>query len=125
MKHQPFLIAFGMLTVILVAGISYYSFSVSHQLQEVMHTLDYAQKSLDIARDSLISSQQTIQQLIVRLNQSDTQLRLIRSQVELLDLKQQKEKSESREKLQHLARLVRDKETAITVLQEEAAKFPE
>ncbi len=125
MKHQPFLIAFGMLTVLLVAGISYYSYSISHQLQEVMHTLDYAQRSLDIARDSLMGSQQTIQQLIVRLNQSDTQLRLVRSRVELIDLKQQKEKSESREKLQWLASQVRDKEAAIAALQEEAAKFPE
>lgn len=122
MKSRFLLIGLILLIALILAA-GYYSFSVNDQLKNAVQAIEAIHGELEVARDSLNSAQSTVRQLAERLHQSEVQLHLIRSQVEAIDLNYKKDRAENWKKLQELKRQLKEKEAAIALLREEAAKF--
>lgn len=122
MKSRFLLIGLILLIALILAA-GYYSFSVNGQLKNAVQAIEAIHGELGVARDSLNSAQSTVRQLAERLHQSEVQLHLIRSQVEVVDLNYKKDRAENWKKLQELKRQLKEKEAAIALLREEAAKF--
>lgn len=122
MKSRYLLIVPALL-IMLILGAGYYSFSVNYQLKNTIQAIEAIHGELGAARDSLNSAQRTIRQLAEHLHQNEVQLHLIRGQVEIFDLSYKKDRAENREKLQELKQQLKEKEAAIVLLREEAAKF--
>lgn len=123
MKRQYHWIIPGVLLIVLLLSMGYFSFSVNDQLKGAIKTIEMVHAELDIARDSLSKAQNKVRHLALQLQQSEMQLSLIRSQVEVIDLNYKKNHTGNRKKLQELKQQLEEKEAAIAVLRQEAAKF--
>lgn len=120
LTHRLVFIASG---IIIFLGMVFHAFSVQNRLAEALDRMEQVNQDLHATRDSLHSTQQTLHLMLKKAHQAQTDLEIIRSQVEVIDLKYQQEKAANWQKLQQLRQELQTKEKNLISLKEEVQKF--
>lgn len=120
LTHRLVFIASG---IVILLGMVSHAFSVQNRLTEALDRMEQVNQDLHATRDSLHSTQQTLHLILKKAHQAQTDLEIIRSQVEVIDLKYQQEKAANWQKLQQLRQELQTKEKNLISLKEEVQKF--
>ena len=78
-----------LLAVIICAGMLYESFSTKSKLNEALGQIDKAEQKVKLAQDSLQKAQNTIQEVLIKLDSAETHLHLLKTERDLLAMKEQ------------------------------------
>lgn len=109
--------------ILIVFSMILQTVAVQNRLGAALEMMEQVNDDLSAARDSLQSTQQTMDMMLKKVVQAQTDLEIIRSQVEVIDLKYQHDKEANSQKLRQLKEELLTKEQRLISLKQEALKF--
>lgn len=109
--------------ILIVFSLILHTLTVQNRLSTALEMMEQVNQDLHATQDSLHSTQKTMQMMLNKVLQAQTDLEIIRNQVEVIDLKYQHEKAASGQKLQQLKEELLVKEQKLISLKQEAVKF--
>lgn len=120
---EKFKNALNILLTILVIVVLYFVVSGSNKLKETQDTIKQVKTELLVVKDSLNKTQETLSLVIGKLNFTENELKLLKTERELLELEEQQKIAKDWDQLQKLKLKIAKKEASRIELKEKAEKF--
>jgi cell shape-determining protein MreC len=113
----------SIVTVAILVVLVYFVFSGNSKLNDAVKTLNDVSAKVKVVNDSLHTAQQSIEGVMKKLEFSENELRILKTNRELLELEEQKNKANNWNELQQFKAEIKKNETAKDSLVEAAKKF--
>lgn len=114
----------GIVTVAILVVLLYFVFSGNGKLNEAVKTLKEVSAQVKSAKDSLNTAQQSIEGVMKKLEFSENELRILKTNRDLLVLEEQKSKANSWNELQDYKAKIKQNEITKDSLIKAAEQFP-
>ena len=113
----------GIVTVAILVVLLYLVFSGNGKLNDAVKTLNDVSAKVKVVNDSLHTAQQSIEGVMKKLEFSENELRILKTNRDLLELEEQKSRANNWNELQQFKTEIKKHETAKDSLIEAAKKF--
>jgi cell shape-determining protein MreC len=113
----------GIVTVAILVVLLYFVFSGNSKLNDAVKTLNDVSAKVKLVNDSLHTAQQSIEGVMKKLEFSENELRILKTNRDLLELEEQKSKANNWNELQKFKVEIKKNEAAKDSLVEAAKKF--
>lgn len=113
----------GIVTVAILVVLLYLVFSGNIKLNDAVKTLNDVSAKVKLVNDSLHTAQQSIEGVMKKLEFSENELRILKTNRDLLELEEQKAKANNWNELQQFKTEIKKNEIAKDSLIEAAKKF--
>jgi len=113
----------GIVTVIILIVLLYIVFTGNSKLNDAVKTLNDVSAKVKVVNDSLHNAQQSIDGVMKKLDFSANELRILKTDRDLLELEQQKSKANDWNELQKFKAEIKKNEAAKDSLVEAAKQF--
>lgn len=113
----------GIVTVAILVVLLYFVFSGNSKLNDAVKTLNDLRDKVKVVNDSLYTAQKSIEGVMKKLEFSENELRILKTNRDLLELEEQKSKANNWNELQKFKVEIKKNEAAKDSLLEAAKKF--
>jgi len=113
----------GIVTIVLMVVMLYFVFTGNSRLNDAMKTLNEVSAKVKVVNDSLHNAQQSIDGVMKKLDFSANELRILKTDRDLLELEQKKSKANDWNELQQFKAQIKKNEAAKDSMVIEANKF--
>jgi hypothetical protein len=113
----------SIVTVAILIVLVYFVFSGNGKLNDAMKTLNDVSAKVKVVNDSLHTAKQSIEGVMKKLEFSENELMILKTNRELLELEEQKNKANNWNELQQFKAEIKKNEAAKDSLVEAAKKF--
>ena len=113
----------GIVTVIILVVLLYIVFTGNNKLNDAVKTLNEVSAKVKVVNDSLHNAQQSIDGVMKKLDFSANELRILKTNRDLLELQEQKSKANDWNELQKFKTEIKKNESTKDSLVEAAKKF--
>jgi cell shape-determining protein MreC len=113
----------GIVTVAILVVLLYFVFSGNSKLNDAVKTLNDVRDKVKVVNDSLYTAQKSIEGVMKKLEFSENELRILKTNRDLLELEEQKSKANNWNELQKFKVEIKKNEAAKDSLLEAAKKF--
>lgn len=113
----------GMVTIAMLIVLLYFVFTGNGKLNEAVKTLDEVSTKVKVVNDSLHNAQKSIEGVMKKLEFSENELRILKTERDLLELEEQKKKANDWNELQDFKAKIKKNESVKDSLIDAAKKF--
>jgi uncharacterized protein (DUF3084 family) len=113
----------GIVTVAILVVLLYFVFTGNSKLNDAVKTLNDVSAKVKVVNDSLHTAQQSIEGVMKKLEFSENELRILKTNRDLLELEEQKSRANNWNELQQFKTEIKKHEIAKDSLIEAAKKF--
>ncbi|PKQ61237.1 hypothetical protein BZG02_16525 [Labilibaculum filiforme] len=120
---EKFKNALNIVLILLVALVLYFVVAGNSQLKQAQHTIKQVNTELSVLKDSISSTQQSLGVVIRKLEFAETELKILRTERDILELEAQQKLTKDLNQLQVLKEKIANKEAQQKALKETAQSF--
>lgn len=113
----------GIVTIALLVVLLYFVFSGNSKLNDAVKTLNDVSAKVKVVNDSLHTAQQSLDDVMKKLDFSQNELRILKTNRDILELEEQKNRANNWNELQQFKTEIKKTEATKDSLVEAAKKF--
>lgn len=113
----------GIVTIALLVVLLYFVFSGNSKLNDAVKTLNDVSAKVKVVNDSLHTAQQSLDDVMKKLDFSQNELRILKTNRDILELEEQKSRANNWNELQQFKTEIKKTEATKDSLVEAAKKF--